>query len=340
MSHILKLESVNFGYSKSPLHKNISFSVKKGEIACVIGPSGCGKSALLRLIAGFESVNSGKIFINNKEVSSAEVNVNPQQRNVGMLFQDLALFPHMTVLENIKYGMNVSNPNRVNELLDLCRISDLSKRYPHELSGGQKQRVALARAMAPKPQIILLDEPFSSLDQDLKNELVHEVKSLLKKDNSTALWVTHSLEEACGVADQVGLILDGKLQQWSSPDKLINHPENIPVINFTNQSSLLSGILNNQKIETAIGTFDLTNSDQFKGDSKIQIAINHDQILVEKISKHNAIVQLSVYKGSHYLVTLKLIDSHEVIQAKLNHDFKVKDKVYVSTIKNGFYGYQ
>jgi iron(III) transport system ATP-binding protein len=341
MSKILELDSINFGYTKDSFLNDISFSVNTGEIACLLGPSGCGKSTLLRLIAGFEQAKSGKITINNTPVSGPKINIIPQQRNIGMLFQDLALFPHMTVIDNIKYGMRNNNSNRVNDLLALCRINDLSKRYPHELSGGQKQRVALARAMAPKPQLILLDEPFSSLDQDLKNELIHEVKGLLLKDNSTALWVTHSLEESCAVADHVGLILNGELLQWSSPYDLINHPKHIKVVNFTNQSSLIKGQLNERgNLITSIGSFNLLNFKHLDVNKVTQIAINHTHFKVTEEPNNNASVQSCVYKGSHYLLTLRVLESHEIIQAEVENPFKTNDTVHVTTHKNDYFGFQ
>ncbi|WP_223788004.1 ABC transporter ATP-binding protein [Marinicella meishanensis] len=310
MTTTLELQSVAFAYDHQNLLQDISLQIQAGQIGCLLGPSGCGKSTLLRLVAGFEQPRSGDIFIDQQLIANAQHHKPPQERQVGMLFQDLALFPHLSVRDNIAYGLQAlgaaERQNRIKQLLDLCRIQGHQSKFPHQLSGGQKQRVALARAMAPKPKLILLDEPFSSVDTGLQGDLALEVKSMLQADQSTALWVTHSIDEAFAVADQMGVMLSGQLRQWSSPHDLYETPAHPAVVTFLNHANLVSGqCTKDGQIETPLGTLSLANPEQFTADQKVQIGIPKHHIKVTDATP-NAVVSQTIYQGDHHLITATL----------------------------------
>ena len=214
-SPFLIVESVSVGYGQEMVAKDITFSLHKGGLTGLLGSSGCGKTTLLRAIAGFEPVRSGSIRLNGKELSNRHHSLLPEQRNIGMMFQDFALFPHLNVTDNIRFGLQKmsrkAQQQRVNELLELMQLPDVAKRYPHKLSGGQQQRIALARALAPKPRLLLMDEPFSSLDTDLRESLASEVRTILKTEGMTGILVTHNLQEARQFADKIWTIRNGNL---------------------------------------------------------------------------------------------------------------------------------
>lgn len=202
----------------------VSFTLEPGQIGCLLGASGSGKTTILRAVAGFEPIQQGTITIDGEVMTSADQQVPPENRHVGMMFQDYALFPHLDVKSNVGFGLRRLKPQmrheRVAFLLDLVGLSDLSDRYPHELSGGQQQRVALARSLAPDPDILLLDEPFSNLDIDTREHLAHELRQILKKTHHTALMVTHNYDEAFAMADYVGFMVNGQLAHWGTVDTM------------------------------------------------------------------------------------------------------------------------
>lgn len=221
----VQIKDLNFSYSKAhSLLKDIHLTLAEGETGVLLGSSGSGKTSLLRCIAGFESPQKGEIVIDGEVMYSQLRSISPRDRKIGFLFQSLALFPHMTVERNICYGLNgldeESQRQRVEELLNIVGLQSHRQKFPHQLSGGEKQRVALARALAPKPRILLMDEPFSSLDYSLKNNLRKETKKILKALKMTALVVTHDLEEAYELADKVGILKKGHLQDWSEKSKV------------------------------------------------------------------------------------------------------------------------
>lgn len=205
----VQVKNLDFKYdnSKDLVIKNFSLDIDKGEIVAILGPSGCGKSTILRLIAGLEEPSSGEININNKIVVSNKLFLNPEERGVGMVFQDYALFPHLTVYENIRFGLHKlskeEQKSRVNEVLKLVNLEEFINRYPYELSGGQQQRVALARALAPKPSVLLMDEPFSNLDSHLRSKIRIELKEIIEKSNTTCVFVTHDIEDVRAISSRV-----------------------------------------------------------------------------------------------------------------------------------------
>ncbi len=218
--HQLSIQINDRGVQRTLIH-DLSLELAKGEIGCLMGKSGSGKSTLLRAIAGFESLSGGTITMQGKLIASPSFSLSPEARHIGLMFQDYALFPHLTVEKNIAFGLNkldrLTRSARIEEMLDLVDMSHLGKRFPHELSGGQQQRIALARSLAPAPALLLLDEPFSNLDLDLRASLALQVRDILKKTNCTALMVTHSPEEAKAVGDRIGEIREGCFTGWLPP---------------------------------------------------------------------------------------------------------------------------
>jgi iron(III) transport system ATP-binding protein len=224
---ILQINDIRLGYKQERRMKVVvdgyTMQVPAGEIVCLLGPSGCGKTTVLRAIAGFEPVYAGQILLDGQVVAEPDRMVEPEHRRIGMMFQDYALFPHLTIEQNVAFGLRKQTQQarrqRVDELLELVRLADLRDRYPHELSGGQQQRIALVRSLAPSPKLLLLDEAFSNLDTEIRRQLVVEVRSILKHSGISAILVTHNLEEAEAIADHIGTMKDGKLQAWRRMDK-------------------------------------------------------------------------------------------------------------------------
>ncbi len=224
---IIKIRNLKFKYknSKDDIIKNFSIDIQKGDILSILGESGSGKSTILRIISGLEKPSSGEIKINEKTLVDNKTFLPPEARGVGMVFQDYALFPHMTVSQNVKFGLNKLSKkdknNRLKEVLELVNLEEYTERYPYELSGGQQQRVALARALAPKPSVILLDEPFSNLDTNLKNKIRTDLKSILNETGITTIFVTHDKEDALGIANKVIILNSGEIIKKGDPKEVL-----------------------------------------------------------------------------------------------------------------------
>nr|HID13149.1 ABC transporter ATP-binding protein [Anaerolineae bacterium] len=231
---VLELDSLECGYGQQLIVNALSIHLREGDIGCLLGPSGCGKTTTLRAIAGFEPISGGSILLDGKALSTAQHRVAPEQRQIGMVFQDYALFPHLSVAENVGFGIHTS-PDRkrvVDELLSLVKLDKLGRRYPHELSGGQQQRVAVARALVKEPDILLFDEPLSNLDAKLRIQMRAELKRLQMELGITTIYVTHDQVEAMTMADRIAVMNAGRLQQCSTPEELYDHPRNLFVAGF------------------------------------------------------------------------------------------------------------
>ncbi|MBP6761771.1 MAG: ABC transporter ATP-binding protein, partial [Thauera sp.] len=244
MSH-LQLIDIDLAFGPHRIVHKLSFSLEKGQIGCLLGPSGCGKTTVLRCIAGFERVAAGEIRLGGEVVSTARMHLAPERRRIGMVFQDYALFPHLSVADNIGFGLraeaSTTRDARVAELLQLVGLAGQGNKYPHEMSGGQQQRVALARALAPRPSLLLLDEPFSNLDVELRERLSYEVRDIIKVAKTTAILVTHDQNEAFAVADEIGIMHEGRIQQWDTPYQLYHKPANRFVADFIGQGVFIEG---------------------------------------------------------------------------------------------------
>lgn len=334
MSSLLTLKNISVAYGDQTIVQNIDFDLQEGQISCLLGPSGCGKTTLLRTIAGFEKPTQGEISIRNNTVSTTDRVLAPEDRHIGMVFQDFALFPHLNIEANIRFGLanKLSESNqlqRCNELLELVGLSGSNKKYPHQLSGGQQQRVALARALAPKPDILLLDEPFSSLDVELRQQLAREVREILKQQNITAILVTHDQNEAFAMADTVGLIHKGKLVQWDTPYNLYHTPATRFVANFIGQGVFIPGeYLGEQQINTDLGIIHGEVPDQCKVGCKLDLLIRPDDIIHDDNSDIQLEITEKLFRGSDFLYTLKLESGRQVLCiASSHHNHSLHEKI-------------
>ncbi|WCR05439.1 ABC transporter ATP-binding protein [Paracoccus saliphilus] len=237
---------------------DVGFSVEAGQVACLLGPSGCGKSTTLRLVAGVDLPDSGRIFVDGKPVCDGNIHIPPERRSVGLMFQDFALFPHLPVSENVAFGLKggySTNRAHVGELLERVRMSSHIDSYPHELSGGEQQRVALVRALAPQPRVLLMDEPFSGLDERLRDGIRDETLALLKEEGTAVLLVTHEPDEAMRMADQILLMRDGRIVQQGAPYNLYNAPVDRQAAAFFSDINILTGEVQGALTETPFGQF-------------------------------------------------------------------------------------
>jgi iron(III) transport system ATP-binding protein len=318
MSTLLELKNIRHAYGKQVVVNDLSFTLKKGEIGCLLGPSGCGKTTVLRCIAGFEPISAGEILLNGKAISHASFCLPPEQRHIGMVFQDYALFPHLTVVANIGFGLHrmqkQERASRVAELLQTVGLGDAGAKYPHELSGGQQQRVALARALAPRPDLLLLDEPFSNLDVSLRERLSLEVRDILKSQNATAILVTHDQDEAFAIADEIGVMHRGEIQQWDTAYNLYHRPANRFVANFIGQGVFLSGkMLDPRHVEIELGvlTGDIPHQctpdcQLCRAGNPVDVLIRPDDIVHDDASPVQAAVVHKAFRGADILYTLRL----------------------------------
>ncbi|MBR9729396.1 ABC transporter ATP-binding protein [Shewanella intestini] len=240
----LSIENVSSAYDGTVILKQLNLALNQGEIVALLGPSGCGKTTLLRAIAGLQPVTEGRISINGNLLNGDGVFVPSEQRDVGMIFQDYALFPHMTVAQNVLFGVRglskLERESRLDEMLTLVKLEGLAKRYPHELSGGQQQRVSIARSLAYEPDILLLDEPFSNIDSQVRNEMMLEIRQILKQHNVSAVFVTHSKDEAFVFADKLALFHHGSIAQYGLAETLYHHPKNRYVAQFLGAGNYIS----------------------------------------------------------------------------------------------------
>jgi iron(III) transport system ATP-binding protein len=330
MAH-LELAGIVQRYGSHTVVDGVSFSVEAGSIACLLGPSACGKTTLLRCIAGFEDIAAGEIRVQGRTVSTAGRRLPPEQRQIGMVFQDYALFPHLSVAANVGFGLAglaaSERRSRVGELLATVGLGGQGDRYPHELSGGQQQRVALARALAPRPQLILLDEPFSNLDVDLRERLSLEVRDILKSQGITAVLVTHDQHEAFAMADEVGVMAAGTIQQWDSPYRVYHQPANRFVADFVGQGVFLPGlVIDDRSVEVELGVLasrlplECSQGCEACGkDCGVEVLLRPDDIIHDDRSDLLAEVRHKAFRGAEILYTLRLGSGVEVLSLVPSH---------------------
>ena len=318
MNALLELRNIRHAYGRQTVVNDLSLALKKGAIGCLLGPSGCGKTTVLRCIAGFEPISAGQIALNGVVISNAGFVLPPERRHIGMVFQDYALFPHLTVRANIGFGLHrmqkTERAARTQEILKTVGLADVGDKYPHQLSGGQQQRVALARALAPKPDLLLLDEPFSNLDVTLRGRLSLEVRDILKSQNATAILVTHDQDEAFAIADEIGVMHQGEIQQWDTGYNLYHKPANRFVANFIGQSVFLPGkILDPHHVEIELGTLAGEIPHQCMPDCQlcregnpVDVLIRPDDIVHDDASPLQAVVMQKAFRGADIMYTLHL----------------------------------
>ena len=326
---LLEVENLRAAYGAEAVVRGLAFSLDQGAIGCLLGPSGCGKTTVLRCIAGFEPVQEGVIRIAGRVVSAPGNTVAPEQRHVGMVFQDYALFPHLDVAGNIGFGLRGERDARVRELAALVGLSGELDKYPHEISGGQQQRVALARALAPRPQLILLDEPFSNLDVDLRERLSEEVRAILQRQGMTAVLVTHDQHEAFALGDQVGVMHEGKLLQWDSPYNLYHQPVNRYVADFIGQGVFLPGtVIDANAVETEIGVCRGARTYRLDTGTQVEVLLRPDDIVPDTGSALRAEVTKKAFKGAEILYTLRLPGGRQVLSLFPSHaDHAVGERI-------------
>ena len=316
--------------------KNLNLNLMAGEIGCLLGSSGCGKSTVLRAICGFEPLKSGEIFLRNKLVSSPSMILPPGQRRIGMVFQDFALFPHLNALENVSFGLqHLSNQKRTAVAMDWLKkvsLSDKAKAYPHELSGGQQQRVSLARAMAPEPDVILLDEPFSSLDIELRERLACEMRDILKANHITALLVTHDQVEAFAIADKVGVMAEGKILQWDEPYELYHKPATRYVADFIGRGVFVKGtVLAGDRVKIEIGELEMDQGHNIEVGKEIDVLIRADDIQHDDHSPMHAEVVGKTFRGADFLYALKLQSGVEILAlVPSHHNHEIGEKIGIT----------
>lgn len=306
---ILELRHVTCSYvTGRPAIHDVSLSAQEGEILCLLGPSGCGKTTTLRVIAGLEPIDAGEVYLDGRLVSSAWTRLPTERRRVGMVFQEYALFPHLSVADNIAFGLQAFSRKereaQVEAMLSLMGLSGFNRRYPHELSGGQQQRVALARALAPRPVVLLLDEPFSNLDPDMAGKMREDLHSLLRRLGTTAVLVTHDHEEAFAMADRVAVLANGCLVQLDTPEAIYHTPYSPFVAEFVGQADFIPGIVANGKVSTELGEF--PSPADYHGRDNVSVMIRPDDLHIIPAENRAARIVARQFRGSENLYTIIL----------------------------------
>ena len=320
----LSLRDIECRYDGRSAVRGLSFHVNVGDIVCLLGPSGCGKTTVLRAIAGFHNLDAGEIRIKGQIVSRPGATLPPERRSLGMVFQDHALFPHLTVAGNVAFGLrrqgHAEKQQIVTETLKLVGLAELAERFPHELSGGQQQRVALARALAPRPDLILMDEPFSSLDVEMRERLSAEVRDILKKRGTTAVLVTHDQHEAFALGDLVGVMCDGRLLQWDTPYNLYHEPGCRFVADFIGQGVFLPGtLLAPDTVETEAGIYKGNRAYNWPKGTRVEVLLRPDDIVPDPDSRLQAVIVQRAFKGAEILYTLQLPSGGRVLSLFPSH---------------------
>ncbi|MBB5209356.1 ABC transporter ATP-binding protein [Chiayiivirga flava] len=314
---LLQLADVACDIAGNRIVEQVSFSLAPGELACLLGPSGCGKTTLLRAVAGFQALAHGSIALRGREVANVRGGDAPERRGVGFVFQDLALFPHLRVDANVGFGLDTlargDRAARIDQTLALLGLDGLQRRFPHELSGGQQQRVALARSLAPQPDLLLLDEPFSSLDAHLRVNLRTELREVLKRLGIAALLVTHDQDEAFGFADTLGVMHAGRLLQWGTGFDVYHRPATAFVAKFVGEGRLLRArVLDASRIDTAVGAILTPDAMQAAPGSEAHLLLRPDDVRPANGDGFETTVVAASFRGAETFYTLRLHNGEEI----------------------------
>jgi iron(III) transport system ATP-binding protein len=301
----VRLEGVAKSFGGVRAVDGVSLAIDPGELVAVLGPSGCGKTTLLRLLAGFERPDAGRVSVGGMEMAGPAAFVPPERRAVGMVFQDYALFPHLTVRANVAFGLarrpRAEREGLTKRTLELVGLQHRADSYPHELSGGERQRVALARALAPEPRVVLLDEPFSNLDASLRADLRREVELILRDAEATALLVTHDQEEALSLADRLAVMREGALVQVGTPEEVYARPAGRWAAQFVGEVNVLAGVARGEGVETELGVFDLPR----RATGTVHVAVRPEQLELRADRDGNAVVVGREFRGHDVLYRLR-----------------------------------
>jgi len=319
----IRCQDISKVYGDLPAVEEVSLSVPAGQILTLIGPSGCGKTTVLRLVAGFERLDQGEIFIGDKQVAGPDRHLPPEQRRIGMVFQDYAIFPHLSVAKNVGFGLNSraargEKDSQVEALLHFVGLETMGERLPHELSGGQQQRVALARALAPGPRALLLDEPFSNLDAALRSEVRAEVKDLLVQSGTTTIFVTHDQEEALFFGDLVGVMRAGRIEQIGTPEEIYLQPRTRFVAAFMGQSDFIPGEVSGAGVETPLGRLEVETT--LTAGTVLEIASRPNHVALTLNDPHNGRIVSRQFLGIACLYGVALADG-SIIHSWQPHQF-------------------
>jgi len=324
---VLELDAVERTYGDEAAVRDVSLAVRRGELVTLLGPSGCGKTTTLRLIAGLEEPTAGEVRLADESVAGNGTFRPPEARDVGIVFQEFALFPHLSVRENVAFGLSGWDPDarakRVDEILELVEMTGHGEKTPDQLSGGQKQRVALGRSLAPEPEVLLLDEPFSNLDVGLRVEMREEVRRILRTAGVTAVSVTHDQEEALSISDRVAVMNDGRIEQVGDPTAVFERPESKFVASFLGRASFLRGRLVDGRVETGIGTFDaaaLEGYDTVYNGAPVDVLVRPDDLRATPANPDRADGRVTrrQYVGPSFVYRVEL-DSGETVHCLHNH---------------------
>jgi iron(III) transport system ATP-binding protein len=333
MTAQLEVEHISVRFGTIEAVHNASMRLEPGVIGCLLGPSGCGKTTLLRVIAGFQPPASGRVLLKDREVSRKGWTLPPEKRSVGMVFQDFALFPNLSVRENIAFGLRrlprAYVQARVDELLSMVGLEGAQRSYPHQLSGGQQQRVALARAIAPRPEILLLDEPFSSMDVELREQLARDVRAILREEGITSVLVTHDQHEAFAMADLIGVMREGRIEQWDTAYNLYHQPANRFVGDFIGEGVLISGrVINQSEVETELGLIKGAVPDGCRVGCPVDILIRPDDVEHDDASRERAQVVDKAFRGAEFLYTLRTGNGTRILcLAPSHHDHAIDEEI-------------
>ena len=325
------VRNLEHAYGANRVVRGLDFTLAEGRIGCLLGPSGCGKTTVLRCLAGFEPIAGGSIALSGRVVSEAHRIVPPEDRRIGMVFQDFALFPHLSVAGNVGFGFgrrpSAKARARIAEMLSLVGLAGAGDTYPHELSGGQQQRVALARALAPAPDLLLLDEPFSNLDIDLRERLSLEVRDIIKASGTTAILVTHDQHESFALADEIGIMHDGRIEQWAAAYELYHRPATRFVADFVGQGVFLRGrITGPRTLATELG--ELGASLPVPSDGHVDVLLRPDDIVHDDASPWRAEVAAKAFRGADFLYTLTLASGTRVLSlVPSHHDHAIGEQI-------------
>jgi len=332
-NYMLELSAITQRYGDNTVVKEMNLQLARGSIGCLLGPSGCGKTTALRCIAGFESLQSGEIKLAGNVIAGKNAHVPAEKRQIGMVFQDYALFPHLTAIQNIEFGLQnhraAERQFRAAEMLELVNLESFAHLYPHELSGGQQQRVALVRALAPRPKLLLLDEPFSNLDVTLRERLCLDVREILKQEQTTAIMVTHDQDEAFMIADYIGVMHQGLIQQWDTAYNLYHKPCNHFIADFIGEGVFLPGVVGeNQCVKIELGTIEGEFVGIIESGTEVDVLLRPDDIIHDDDSPMQAVVADKAFRGAQILYTLKLPSGAEMLAlVPSHHDHSVGEPI-------------
>ena len=347
-SNFLEIENVTFAASKKNKVNDVSLTIKKeGEIICLLGPSGIGKTTILRTIAGLEKIETGKIILKGETISSPDFHMEPEKRNIALSFQENCLFPHYNVIDNIKFGADRNKDKKFNfsvyDLINILHLEEIQQKYPHEISAGEAQRVSLARSLMSKPDLLLLDEPFSNIDQSLKEEFQLKIKKILNEVNVSTIIVTHDSYEAFYLGNKCGIILNKQLKQFDDPYNVYHFPNSIEVVNFLNRGILIpakvtgENSLENKDLGTIKGNF----IKHYKKGTDVKLLLQPEDLEHDDKSNLKLEVVDRKFRGTNFIYTLKtnsnllipvFVHSHHIHQHEVDEKFGIKRPINIDHI--------